>query len=286
MSDDIRMTGKQIGLGVVNLLVAVLLIAAAVVTLHGRAGKMTGQIVVTVLVAAVYVVGGRWIERRTITEFSRPGGAKEVVAGLALGGLLFATVVAVLWMAGVYHFSGWGTARAIPAGLVLAACAGIQEEILFRGFLFRLLSGAAGTWVALVVTSAFFGLAHAANPGATVASSLAIALEAGVLLGAAYALTCRLWFPIGLHMGWNFTEGWIFGMSVSGFATAPAPIMGTLGGRPLLTGGGFGPEASVVAVGVCLCAAMALLVAVVRTGRVERPLWSRLRATANAAKVG
>ncbi len=286
MRDDIGMTGKQIGLGVVNLLVAILLIAAAVLALHGRAGKMSAQVVLTAVVAAVYACGGRWIERREITEFSRPGGAKEVVAGLALGGLLFATVVAVLWMAGVYHFTGWGTMRAISAGLVLAACAGIQEEILFRGFLFRLLSGAAGTWVALAVTSAFFGLAHAANPGATVASSMAIALEAGVLLGAAYALTRRLWFPIGLHMGWNFTEGWIFGMSVSGFATAPAPIVGTLAGRPLLTGGAFGPEASVVAVGVCLCAAVALLVAVVRTGRVERPLWSRPRTNAHAANVG
>ena len=57
----------------------------------------------------------------------------------------------------------------------------------------------------------FFGLIHAANKGATLESTLAIALEAGILLAASYILTRSLWLPIGLHFGWNFTEGGIFG---------------------------------------------------------------------------
>ena len=72
-------------------------------------------------------------------------------------------------------------------------------------------------------------------------SSLAIMLEAGVLLGAAYAVTGRLWLPIGLHIGWNFTEGSLFGMSVSGNAIDTGLLHGTLTGPPLLTGGAFGP---------------------------------------------
>src|SRR5471030_2266301 len=81
--------------------------------------------------------------------------------------------------------------------------------------------------------------------GATIGSSVAIALEAGILLGAAYALTGRLWLPIGLHLGWNFAEGSIFGMAVSGGSQKGSLITGELHGSNLLTGGVFGPEASI-----------------------------------------
>jgi hypothetical protein len=73
----------------------------------------------------------------------------------------------------------------------------------------------------LRVAIATCGAGHAFNPGATVISSIAIALEAGVLLAAAYVVTGRLWFPTGLHAAWNFTEGSLFGMSVSGYSTTP-----------------------------------------------------------------
>lgn len=102
-------------------------------------------------------------------------------------------------------------------------------------------------------------------------------LEAGVLLGAAYALTGRLWLPIGLHIAWNFTEGSIFGMSVSGNTTAgfgdAGLLRGTLSGPRILTGGAFGPEASVVAVLVCFLVAVYLLYRTVKLGRIEPPAW-------------
>ena len=102
-------------------------------------------------------------------------------------------------------------------------------------------------------------------------SSIAIALEAGVLLGAAFALTQRLWLPIGLHLGWNFAEGSIFGMSVSGGKATGSLFAGTLHGRNLFTGGAFGPEASIVAVVICLAAAVVLLWRTVRHGKSLKP---------------
>jgi hypothetical protein len=119
-----------------------------------------------------------------------------------------------------------------------------------------------------------FGLAHLANPAATVTSSVAIALEAGILLGATYAATQRLWLPIGLHVGWNFTEGSVFAMTISGHTIATGLLKGSLSGAPLLTGGAFGPEASLVAVLVCLAAALFFLWRVVKLHRVEPPIWS------------
>ena len=93
---------------------------------------------------------------------------------------------------------------------------GFTEELLFRGILFRWIEEFGGSWAALAVTSALFGLAHIFNPGATWFSSFAIAVEAGVLLGGAYMLTRNLWLAMGLHAGWNFTQGEIFDVPVSG----------------------------------------------------------------------
>jgi len=177
----------------------------------------------------------------------------------------------VLWMAGVFHPTGRGSIAPLAAGFLTAFLAAISEEIIFRGFLFRLTQKLGGMWGALAVTSILFGAAHAANKGATVGSSVAIALEAGILLGAAYALTQRLWLPIGLHLGWNFAEGSIFGMSVSGRAREGSLMTGELHGNTLLTGGAFGPEASIVAVVVCLTAAIYLLWKATHRRKSESP---------------
>ena len=61
----------------------------------------------------------------------------------------------------------------------------MSEEMLFRGVLFRWLEEFGGSWTALLLTSAFFGAAHLANPNATIIAAVGIAFEAGVLLGGA-----------------------------------------------------------------------------------------------------
>ena len=173
----------------------------------------------------------RWIERRPPTEFLLTAAHIEFPAGFALGLALFTTVMLVLWILRAYQPSGYGSVAPLAAGFLDALLAAILEEILFRGFLFRLTEKLIGLWGALLFTSALFGAAHAFNPGATLGSSIAIALEAGLLLGAAYAWKHRLWLPIGLHLGWNFAEGSIFGMSVSGGTVKGSLILGTLHGR-------------------------------------------------------
>jgi hypothetical protein len=83
-----------------------------------------------------------------------------------------------------------------------------------------------------------------------------------------------LWFPIGLHAGWNFSEGSIYGLSVSGFTAKGALTQGTLTGPAILTGGAFGPEASIIAVVLCLFVAVLLLWRAAKTARIQPPLWS------------
>lgn len=267
---------KYAGLGCLNLLAVIATIAIAQPILHrAHASQIVGTTVITTLIVLVYLASARWIERRAPDEFKPTRALPEGIAGLLLGFVLFSVVMAILWALGVYHPGGRGTTRGLATGFVLALSSGILEEILFRGLLFRLSAKILGTWGALLLTAAFFGAAHAFNPGATVSSSLAIALEAGLLLGASYAATTRLWLPIGLHIAWNFTEGPVYGMSVSGGTMGGDLLRGSLSGPRILTGGQFGPEASIVAVLVCLVAAIYFIVRIVKLHRVEPPVWSR-----------
>lgn len=105
-----------------------------------------------------------------------------------------------------------------------------------------------GIWWALGVSALLFGFVHIFQPNASVWSSIAIAIEAGVLLGAAFKFSGSLWLPIGIHWAWNFTQGNVFGFSVSGTGKGESILNSMVNGPDLVTGGDFGPEASVVAV--------------------------------------
>lgn len=269
-----RKTWKEVGLGLLNLLAVVAVVVVTQPLLHKYLGA-AGAAVLAVLCLATYLTASRWIERRAPTELAIHRVLPELATGMLVGLGLFCLVMGILWAAGAYHPEGWSAHALLARGFLFALLAGIVEEILFRGLLFRVFSKILGTWGALLLTSALFGLAHAANPGATVSSSLAIALEAGILLGTAYAATSRLWLPIGLHVGWNFTEGSLFGMTLSGNTMAAGLVRGSLSGPRILTGGEFGPEASIVAVIVCMAAALYFVRRIAKLHLAEPPVWSK-----------
>ena len=167
--------------------------------------------------------------------------------GLGYGLALFTLIVAVAALFGVYRIEGYGgTGGLLPAVIANSLFPAVSEEILFRGIVFRWVERFAGTWAGLIVSSALFGAAHFANPAATWTSTIFIAVEAGVLLGGVYMLTRNLWLPIGLHAAWNFTQGGIFGVPVSGLPDHGL-IDSTLRGPEILSGGPFGLEASIIA---------------------------------------
>lgn len=207
-----------------------------------------------VLAVVVYrgVVGRT--ERRTVTELAPAGAAGATGRGLLIGVLWCATVIANIWFLGGYHVESTGSAGAAVGLLGFMAAAATTEELLVRGVLFRLAEERLGTWPALVLTGALFGAMHLTNPDATPWGVVAIAVEAGGLLAAAYAATRTLWLPIGLHLGWNFALSGIFGAEVSGNDTAQGLLQGTTSGSTIVTGGDFGPEGSAytVAIGIVL----------------------------------
>lgn len=241
----------------------------------GWPGGFAGMLVLAAVGAASFWLVVRFIGRRRPAELLGPRWWLELLAGLGIGTLLFSLVVAVLAITGAYRITAVGLHPGILVGLGLGIGAGFAEEVLFRGFLLRLINRWAGTWIALGVTSIFFGVAHLANPGATLFGAAAIAVEAGVMLGAAYLVTGRLWLAIGIHLAWNAVQGGIFSLSVSGTGRLDGLFTSTVSGPDWLTGGAMGPEASVPALLLATVVGVAMVVWAHRNGRFTGRLAGR-----------
>lgn len=121
---------------------------------------------------------------------------------------------------------------------------GWNEELLSRGYHLQTLASGLNLFWGVVISSAVFGLLHLGNPNATWVSAAGIFL-AGLFLAYGYLTTKQLWLPIGLHIGWNFFEGVVFGFPVSGLDIYRL-MRTTISGPDLWTGGAFGPEAGLV----------------------------------------
>jgi membrane protease YdiL (CAAX protease family) len=211
------------------------------------------QVAVLVIVVVGYVVYVRRVEHRTLAELSAKGAVRESAWGALLGAGLLTSTVALLAALGDFQIWGPGSLADAAKQLSAAVAAALMEEIVFRGIVFRLTEAAFGTTIAIAASAALFGVAHAVSPNPTLVALVAIAVEAGILLALAYVVTRRLWFAIGIHAGWNFAQGGIFGLAVSGHRSEGL-LLGRTSGPDWLTGGEFGPEASVISIAICLVA--------------------------------
>ena len=216
----------------------------------------------------------RLVEKRTVTELAGQGALGELGRGALIGVALFSSTIGVLAALGLYRITGMGSISDLVGPLAQSLAAAATEEIVFRGVIFRLSEASLGTPLALLISATVFGLIHLLNGNATLQGALCIIFEAGILLAAAFMLTRRLWFPMGMHFAWNFTQGGIFGVAVSGGATAGL-FRGVLSGPAWLSGGAFGAEGSVVALVLCAAVGVGLLRVSWVRGRFVRPFWRR-----------
>lgn len=190
---------------------------------------------------------------------------KDLIAGFALGAFSFAFAAFITFILGGEKFQ---FNRDVDSSVILTTLltslgvftlGAMMEELLFRGYLLQTLARSKLAWLAILLTSAFFASAHLGNKSANFISTLNTAL-AGIWLGAAYLKTRNLWFPFGIHLAWNWFQGAIFGIEVSGikeFTTAPL-LQEIDAGPAWLTGENYGIEGG-IACTVALIFSIALI---------------------------
>jgi uncharacterized protein len=227
---------------------------------------LPAKLVIAVIMLWLYSKFVRYFERRAVDELALRGAPYRAAMGLILGSGLFCTVIVLLSWGGYVQAGAFAGLSVLASQLCSSLGAAVGEEIVFRGAIFRIAEEWLGTTAALVFSALLFALAHGVNAQATPANIGAIALESGVLLGAAYVASRSLWFPIGIHFGWNFTEGGVFGTAL--WAGGSRVFGGNLDGPALVSGGALVP--SIVAVGVCLAATAVLCVYGLRRGHWRR----------------
>jgi len=178
--------------------------------------------------------------------------ARHLAAGLLIGAATLVLAVGIAMVFGGLSFDldsqgSESIGRTMWLSLVIFAVAAAFEEALFRGYILQTFSRAGMAWLAIALTSVFFGLVHLGNPGANAISTMNTAL-AGIWFGVAYLKTRDLWFPFGIHLAWNWMQGAFFGIEVSGLTEiTSAPLLKEIDRGPAwLTGEAYGVEAGIV----------------------------------------
>ncbi|HEX7306614.1 CPBP family intramembrane glutamic endopeptidase [Lentzea sp.] len=231
-----------------QLVVVVLVSAAGSAATQAMGWNPPLTLVLGIATAVLALLAYRWVVRKTENrepeEVDFKTAPKALGRGVLIGLGMFLAVILNIALLGGYEVKGWGSFGGAVAIFGFMAAAAVTEEVMFRGVLFRIAEERFGTWISMTVTGVVFGLMHFFNPNATLWSSLAIAVEAGFMLAAVYAATRNLWVPIGVHFAWNFAQGGIFSTSVSGKDAPQGLLDGATSGPVLVSGGEFGPEAS------------------------------------------
>lgn len=189
---------------------------------------------------------------RALGVWFTTGWFRDLLVGLAFGTLSLLVVAAIVFAAGFVSFAGnsaSGSAaitETLLRTLVIFIAGAAFEESFLRGYFLQTFFRSRLAFFGIIFTSLVFATLHNANPGANVLTWSNTFL-AGVWLAVAYEKTRSLWFPFGIHLAWNWVQGSVLGIAVSGLETlAPDPLLrGTLSGPEWFSGGNYGLEGGI-----------------------------------------
>jgi membrane protease YdiL (CAAX protease family) len=189
----------------------------------------------------------------------------DLLAGIAITFVMMGSIYLAMHLLGWIQFTGFAWQFDPPPVvlgqtllfLLIFIIVGWSEELLSRGYHLQTLASGINLFWGILISSAVFGALHLTNPHASWIAALGI-LFAGLFLALGYLRTGQLWLSIGLHIGWNFFEGVVFGFPVSGTASYPLPLI-HVSGPPLWTGGAFGPEAGLIVLPAILLGALLIM---------------------------
>ena len=192
------------------------------------------------------------VPRRQLASMGLPGDRRalgDTLFGALLGAAMVVLTVAIIGWKGrlvmTRDVHGLQTGTLLVEVLLVLSTAALAEEIAFRGYPFQRLVEATGPGGAIALMSALFGAVHLANPNSSTIGLLNTMLI-GIVFSVAYLRARTLWLPWGMHWAWNAVLGAGIGLPVSGLDMS-AGLRTTASGPVWLTGGGYGPEASLAA---------------------------------------
>ena len=214
-----------------------------------------GQIVELIVFVSSIYIARRFLDRRTFVSLGLQVNGQafaDVLIGIAITfvmmGLIYIAEVAAGWL--TFESFAWQVEpintvmMSVLTSFLVFILVGFNEELLSRGYHLQTIASGTNMFWGVVISSSIFGIAHLANPNATWVSAAGI-FFAGVFLAYGYIRTGQLWLSIGLHIGWNFFEGVVFGFPVSGLDIYRL-IRHQVQGPEIWTGGAFGPEAGLI----------------------------------------
>lgn len=200
------------------------------------------------------VLGATWVlskvEHRTIRSYGLGGerSLRKFAAGSGWGLLLFSLLTGILAVSGHLGLMGPSLrgASIVSNALVWMLAfflVAFLEENLFRGYILKALARGFGFWPAATMLSVAFGLAHLRSQD-EVLLGIGTAIVGGLIFSLALKLSGSLWWGIGFHAAWDWSESFLYGTSDSGYIAKGSLLTGRPMGAPLLSGGSAGPEGS------------------------------------------
>ncbi len=201
------------------------------------------------------------LDRKSILSlgFSLRGRGLDWFAGCAVALVIIGGGAFILNLAGYVkvEFLAFDY-KMLALNLLVFLCVSLTEEVVMRGYVLNNLLEVTNRYVALCISAFLFAIMHGLNPNLSWLAMLNLFL-AGIILGATYIFTQNLWFPISLHLFWNFLQGPILGYNVSGQKTESV-FKATPKGNSIISGGEFGFEGSVVCSVLIVLFTVAILV--------------------------
>jgi hypothetical protein len=211
---------------------------------------------ITLFIAATITILAcrRFLDKRSVASLGLEltQAVPDLLAGFWIAAVIMGAIFLVEWQLGWLKFENWAwqtqswmaVVRGLLVWFVLFAAGAWIEELLARGYWLHNLRDGLNLPAGVLISAIGFGLLHLLNPNVSW-QALVLLMAAGLFFAIAYLLTKQLWLPIGLHLGWNYFEGNIFGFQVSGLDTFRL-IQQSVAGPDWITGGAFGPEAGLI----------------------------------------
>jgi len=238
------------------------------------------------LVAALLVGWwcGKYLERLPFSALGASftkGWLINLIAGLFVGAGSLALAVLIAFLCGGLRFQYNSIdipvlMQGLASAFIVLAAGAAAEEAIFRGYIFQTFTRSGLAWFAILLTSVSFGAAHLMNPDPGFISTLNTIL-AGIWFGIAYLKTRDLWFVFGMHFMWNWIQGAIFGIEISGLTDyAPVPLLKEIDGGPTwLTGSAYGLEGGIAATIALVVSTIAIYYINPRASKVDENAQAR-----------